>query len=142
MTTQEADQLVVDQLDKDPAQRQGLRTTWHKIATSSGVHLPRDFVDNSMHCHNPGAFDDRNPRNKKIVRVQKVPVGIHERWAGDGHDKLYCIGFPIWAVVDDATTKWLGAWVVPSNRMGVVVAYLYLILIEKFGGQPFLLPRR
>ena len=140
MTRQEADQLVVDQLDKDPAQRQGLRTTWHKIATSTGVHLPRDFVDNSMHCHNQGAFDNRNPRNKKIIRIQKVPVGIHERWAGDGHDKLYCIGFPIWAVVDDATAKWLGAWVVPSNRMGVVVAYLYLILIEKFGGQSFLLP--
>ena len=91
-----------------------------------------------MHCHNQGAFDNRNPHNKKIIRIQKVPVGIHERWAG--HDELYCIGFPIWAVVDDATARWLGVWVVPSNHMGVVVAYLYLILIEKFGGQSFLLP--
>ena len=40
----------------------------------------------------------------------------------------------IWAVVDDATSKWLGAWVVPNNRLGVVVAYLALSLIEEMGG--------
>jgi hypothetical protein len=49
-------------------------------------------------------------------------------------DKLYAIGFPIWAVMDDATSKWLGAWVVPSNRLGVIIGYLCLLLIEKFQG--------
>ena len=53
----------------------------------------------------------------------------------DGHDKLYKIGFPIWAIVDDATSKWLGAWVVPSNRMGNVIAYLWLCAVQKYGGK-------
>ena len=57
-----------------------------------------------------------------------------ERWAGDGHDKLYSIGFPIWAVVDDAMSKWLGAWVVLSNRMGNIIGYLFLTLVEKYSG--------
>ncbi|KAF8800444.1 hypothetical protein BYT27DRAFT_7262852 [Phlegmacium glaucopus] len=78
----------------------------------------------------------RDPTSKQIIRVVKANYGIHERWLGDGHDKLYSIGFPIWAVVDDATSKWLGAWVVPSNRLGDVVGYFCLLLIEKFGGMP------
>ncbi|KAJ7574965.1 hypothetical protein C8J56DRAFT_1037253 [Mycena floridula] len=69
-----------------------------------------------MHTHAPEAFDAREP--KKIFRVPKNPIGIHHRWAGDGHDKLYKIVFPIWGVVDDATSKYLGGWVVPSNRIG------------------------
>jgi len=67
--------------------------------------------------------------------VKKVPIGIHERWAGDGHDKLYKIGFPIWAVIDDATGKWLDAWVIPSNRIGVIIGYLFLCLVEKFSSE-------
>ena len=42
-------------------------------------------------------------------------------------------------MVDDATGKWLGAWAVPSNRMGEIVAYLFLSLVEKFGGMSVLL---
>lgn len=87
-----------------------------------------------MHVHAPEGFELREPTAKKIQRAPKFPIGPHERWAGDGHDKLYKIGFPIWAVVDDATGKWLDAWIVPSNRMGNIVAYLYLSLIEKYGG--------
>lgn len=88
-----------------------------------------------MHLHDNDAFADREPDAKKNFCTPKHPIGIHERWAGDGHDKLYKIGFPIWAMVDDATGKWLGAWVVPSNRMGEIVAYLFLCLVEKFGGK-------
>lgn len=91
-----------------------------------------------MHTHDPHAFDLREPTAKKIMRVRKVPIGIHERWAGDGHDKLYKIGFPAWGVVDDATGKWLGAWIVPSNRMANIVAYLFLCIVEKYGGQAHL----
>lgn len=90
-----------------------------------------------MHTHDKSAFDSREPDAKRVNRVPKHPIGIHERWAGDGHDKLYKIGFPIWAMVDDATGKWLGAWVVPSNRMGEVVAYLFLCLVEKYKGQSY-----
>ena len=52
---------------------------------------------------------------KVLSSSTKVPLGIHECWAGDGHDKLYKIGFPVWAVVDDATGKWLDTWVVPAQ---------------------------
>ncbi len=69
----------------------------------------------------------------------KVPIGIHDRWSADGHDKLNHIGFPIWAIVDDATGKWLGAWVVPSNRTALIVAYLFLCTVERYGGMPYAL---
>jgi hypothetical protein len=88
-----------------------------------------------MHIHDNDAFDEREPAAKRVFRVPKYPIGIHERWSGDGHDKLYKIGFPVWAMVDDATGKWLGAWVVPSNRMGEIVAYLFLCLVEKYEGK-------
>jgi hypothetical protein len=35
------------------------------------------------------------PTVKKLFQVPKFPIRIHERWAGDGHDKLYKIGFPV-----------------------------------------------
>ena len=88
-----------------------------------------------MHIHDNDAFNEREPTTKRVFRVPKHPIGIHERWSGDGHDKLYKIGFPVWAMVDDATGKWLGAWVVPSNRMGEIVAYLFLCLVKKYKGK-------
>jgi hypothetical protein len=88
-----------------------------------------------MHTHDSDAFAAREPTAKRIFRVKKYPIGIHARWAADGHDKLYKIGFPIWAIVDDATGKWLGAWVVPSNRTGNIIAYLWLCAVEKYGGK-------
>jgi len=87
-----------------------------------------------MHVHDAPAFLAREPGAKRIHRVPKAPIGVHERWSGDGHDKLYKIGFPIWGVVDDATAKWLGAWVVPSNRMGDIIGYLFLCLVETYKG--------
>lgn len=87
-----------------------------------------------MHLHDADAFLAREPGAKRIHRVPKAPIGVHERWSGDGHDKLYKIGFPIWAVVDDATARWLAAWVVPSNRMGDVIGYLFLCLVLKYKG--------
>lgn len=135
MTRKDAEQLVVDQMDKDVARGQGLNTIKARLAFDTGTHLPRDFISEVMHTHDSEGFSARNPSTKKIVRVRKYPIGPHERWAGDGHDKLYSIGFPIWAVVDDATARWLGAWVVPSNRMGHIIGYLFLCLIEIFGGE-------
>jgi hypothetical protein len=95
---------------------------------------PSDFVSEVMHTHDNDAFASREPTAKHIFRVPKHPIGIHQRWSADGHDKLYKIGFPIWAIVDDATGRWLDGWVVPSNRMGDIVAYLFLCAVEKYGG--------
>jgi hypothetical protein len=88
-----------------------------------------------MHIHNSAAFDTREPTAKKIFRVPKHPLGIYERWAGDGHDKLYKIGFPVYAFVDDATSKGLKGWICPSNRLAKAVAYMFLCLVEEYGGE-------
>ncbi|KAF8812040.1 hypothetical protein BYT27DRAFT_7221251 [Phlegmacium glaucopus] len=121
MPYQQKLQLVLDELDSDPSRGRGLDNIRYRIAFNHGIHLTRDFISDVMH------IQDEDGKN---------PVGIHERWSGDGHDKLNSIGFPIWAVVDDATSKWLGGWVVPSNRLGTIIGYLYLCLVEKFGGVP------
>lgn len=153
-----AEQLVVKAMDKDPAKRSGVQTIHNRVAFDSGVHLSRsvtfllpfnsqvspililsfsirDFVSQVMHTHDSDAFAAREPTAKRVFRVPKYPIGIHARWAADGHDKLYKIGFPIWAIIEDATGKWLGGWTVPSNRTGNIVAYLWLCTVEKFGGK-------
>jgi len=81
-----------------------------------------------MHLHDTDVFLACEPGVKRIHCVPKALIGIHERWSGDGHDKLYEIGFLIWAVIDDATARWLAAWVVPSNRMGDVIGYFFFAL--------------
>jgi hypothetical protein len=122
------------QLDKDLAKRQGVGSIKARIAFDQGVHISRDDVRRVMLHHEPEEFERRDPGTKKIRRTQVVPIGIHERWSGDGHDKLYKIGFPIWAVVDFASGMYLGGWVLPSNRLAVLVAYLFLSLVVKFKG--------
>jgi len=134
MTDTEKAQLVLDVLDDDPADGFGVANVKARVAFKHNIHLSREFVSEVMHLYAPEGFEAREPGAKRILRVAKAPIGIHERWSADGHDKLYSIGFPIWAVVDDATGKWLGAWVVPSNRVGSIVAYLFLELVEKYKG--------
>ena len=40
---------------------------------------------------------------QKIHHEPKVPIGINEWWSADGNDELYGIGFPVWAIVNNAT---------------------------------------
>ena len=134
---QEAEQLVLDQMDHDPARHQGPRVIHHKLALRTGHHLTRDFIMDTMQTHDIAGFSKRDPTAKRIHREPKVPLGINERWSADGHDKLYGIGFPIWAMVDDATGKWLDIFVVPSNRMGRTIAYLFLCVVEDVSGKSF-----
>lgn len=101
----------------------------------SNADMFSDFVSEIMHTHDNEGFEMRQPKSKEIKRAPKYPLGIHQRWSADGHDKLSKIGFPIYAIVDEATSKCLGAWVVPKNRMGDVVAYLFLETVEKYGGK-------
>ena len=127
MPHQEKVQLIIDELDKDISGSRGLDNIKVRLAFL-GFHLTRDFILDIMHEFEAEGFDHHKPGAKKILHIAKNPVGIHEHWAGDGHDKLYSIGFPIWAVVDDAMSKWLGAWVVPLNRMGNIIGYLSSLL--------------
>lgn len=135
LTDKDKEQVVLQQLDKDPARGRGLGTIRNHIAHDQGIHLPRDYISGVMHIHDAEGFLAREPGAATIRRVPKIPLGIHERWSCDGHDKLNAIGFPIWAVVDDGSATWLGAWVVPSNRMGDIIGYLFLCLVLKFRGE-------
>lgn len=133
-TPKELEQAVLTQLDRDPAKGKGVAGMKSIIAHDQGIHIKRDFVWNVMKTHDPAGFALREPTAKKILRFPKAPIGIHERWACDGHDKLYKIGFPLYAFVDDASATWLDGFVVPNNRMGAAIGFLFLCLIEKYGG--------
>jgi hypothetical protein len=87
-----------------------------------------------MYIQDADGFRAREPSAKKVHRTQLVALGIHHEWSGDGHDKLSSIGFPIWGVRDKWSSKWLGLWVVPNNRLKLAVAYLYLSLVKEHGG--------
>ncbi|KAJ7474431.1 hypothetical protein B0H11DRAFT_2158685 [Mycena galericulata] len=136
MARTDAVQLVLRKMDQDPAKRMGVRTIRAKVAFENSIILPRQLVWEIMQENDSDSFALREPTAKKVFRVAKYPIGIHQRWSCDGHDKLYKIGFPVWAIVDDATGKILKAWVVPSNRIGDIIGYLYLCLIEEFKGMP------
>ena len=83
----------------------------------------------------PEGFQLRDPTSRKIKRRALVNLGIHEEWSGDGHDKLKRYGIAIYGIRDVWSGKWLGLWVIPDNRLKVVVAYLWLSLIEEYGGK-------
>ncbi|TFK51655.1 hypothetical protein OE88DRAFT_1628795 [Heliocybe sulcata] len=129
-------QLIVDQMAKDPTSRQGPMTVKEGVAYDNGIHLTRAVIINEMRALDPKGFEIRDPTAKKVHRVPVVCLGPNHKWTGDGHDKLAEIGFPIWGMRDVWSGKWLGLWVVPSNRYKVTVAYLYLCLVETYGGIP------
>jgi len=135
LAEKEVEQIVLNQLDKDIAGGQGLGVIKARIAYDQGIHLSRDTVSRVMHVHVPEGFERRAPGARKIPRVPVAAYAIHERWSGDGHDKLYSIGFPVYAIVDFGSGRILGAWVVPSNRLGHVIAYLFLCLVTSYNGK-------
>ncbi|CAK5281247.1 unnamed protein product [Mycena citricolor] len=132
-----AEQLVLEQMEKDPAKRMGPASLKAKIALEKeGLHISRDFVSMVMHIHDPGAFAEREPTAKKILRSPRFPIGPNQRWSSDGHDKMAKIGMLIYGFADEATHKVLDTRVVPSNRVQEIVAYLFLCLVEFHEGIP------
>jgi hypothetical protein len=83
----------------------------------------------------PAGVLARHPTSRRIRRVPLSSQGPNEVWCCDGHDKLCKYGFTIWGVRDKFSRKWLGLWVLPNNRIGSVVAYLWLSLVQKIGGK-------
>lgn len=89
-----------------------------------------------MWMQHPDGFVIHEPTSgKKIHRTPLVAIGPHHEWSADGHDKLLKPGFPIWGAHNKWSAKWLGLWVVPNNRLKVAIAYLYLSLIKRLGGE-------
>ncbi|KAH9479297.1 hypothetical protein JR316_0007886 [Psilocybe cubensis] len=71
----EAEQLVIDQMDLDPAKNMGPRKIRHKISMKTGIHLPRDYVADTMRIHDSKGFEKRHPKAKLIHRATKVNIG-------------------------------------------------------------------
>ncbi|KIJ34012.1 hypothetical protein M422DRAFT_263968 [Sphaerobolus stellatus SS14] len=129
-------QLVVDQLERDPGCCQGPTLIKEGIRMRTGVDLTRKYVKDLMHDLDREGFQLRDPTSRKVKRRALVNLGIHEEWSGDGHDKLKKYGFAIYGIRDVWSGKWLGLWVIPDNRLKVVVAYLWLSLSKEYGGLP------
>ena len=103
-----------------------------KVSVSDPI--VRDFVEGEMRAQDGGAFELRKPHAKKVQRFPLVALGPHHEWSGDSHDKLTAIGFPVWAMRDKWSGKWLGLRTVPNNRLKLAIAYLYLQLVYDYGG--------
>ena len=145
-------QLIVDQLDRDPSGRSGPATIKQEIARKTGVHirrcvallvclfmyqltLSRRTVKERMDALHPDGARQREPTTRQIIRTALTALGPHYEWSADGHDKLVKYGFAIWGVRDKWSRYWLGLWVVPNNRKANVVAYLWLSVVLKHGGE-------
>lgn len=86
-----------------------------------------------MRTYVPEGFILRNPMSRKRHRTALVSLRRNDEWSSDGHDKLNKIGFPIYAYRDKASGKLVKIWVVPNNRSGRVIAYLWLDLVGADG---------
>ncbi|KAF8478327.1 hypothetical protein JB92DRAFT_2768728 [Gautieria morchelliformis] len=103
--------------------------------TETPDQVKRQLVLDQMAKDDLDGFVLHDPTAKKIHRTPLVVLGPHFEWSGDGHDKLAAIGFPIWALWDVWSGKWLGIWVLPNNRQKLAIAYVYLSLVEQLGGK-------
>jgi hypothetical protein len=74
MFQQEAEQPVIDQMDKDLLRRQGVRTIQAKIAFNAEQHLPQDFISDIMHTHDNKGFAFCDPSSKKISGWQRFQL--------------------------------------------------------------------
>ncbi|EDR06854.1 uncharacterized protein LACBIDRAFT_328609 [Laccaria bicolor S238N-H82] len=128
-------QPILDQMAKDPAGCHGPSLIKEAIAHETGIHLTRDFIRKEVVLLDPEASAAHEPTAKKIPCSTIISLGPHHEWSCDGHDKLSAIGFPIWAVRDVWSGRWLGVWVVPNNQYMQTITYLYLSLVAKLGGQ-------
>lgn len=83
---------------------------------------------------------DPHPTARRAVHRPLTSAGPNEIWCCDGHDKLLSYGFSVWGIRDKYSRKWLGLWCLPapSNRYPIVVAYLWLSVVQKLGGESHL----
>jgi len=67
-------------------------------------------------------------------QIQVTTAGPNERWCADHHNKLSKIGMEIFGIRDKSSGKWLGLWAVPNTHAKYALAYLYLCVVEAYGG--------
>jgi len=136
LTRETVVRLIAEQIQMDPSRRAGVNTIKKQVALRTGVHLRRDTVSEIQRVLDPAGVDARNPTSRRIQRVPLTSEGPNDVWCCDGHDKLVKYGFAIWGFRDKFSRKWLGLWVIPNNRIGIVVAYLWLKVVRQLGGIP------
>jgi len=149
-------QLILDEITRDPTGQKGPQTIKQDIAFNTGINLTRsvrfikaclffailinithssEFVDGIMHEFCPEGYVKRHPLHAKVKRSPLTSLGPNDEWSANGHDKLMKIGIAVYGFRDKASGKWLSLRVVPNNRLNVVIAYLYLSLVEERGGK-------
>jgi len=62
--------------------------------------------------------------------------GPNDAWWCFGADKFPRYDFAIWGLRDAYSQKWLGLWVIPTNRLEVIVSYFWLKTVREVGGIP------
>ena len=95
--------------------------------------LGSEDICETMKNLDPEGFQKQHLSAKKVIWTQLTSLGPNDEWCGDGHDKLNKIGIGIYGICDKFSGFWLRLWAVSNNRLGDVVAHLYLCLVEKKG---------
>ncbi|KAI0757903.1 hypothetical protein BC629DRAFT_1261007, partial [Irpex lacteus] len=70
MPLEEAEQLILDELGRDPSKHSGVKNLkiQHKVAFNTGRHIAKHIVSDVMHAHDPEGFSQREPTSKKNRR--------------------------------------------------------------------------
>ncbi|KAI0061719.1 hypothetical protein BV25DRAFT_1857161 [Artomyces pyxidatus] len=136
-------QLVLNQLAKNPMQKNGPRAIKEAIAAETGVHLTRDYIAREMRAYDPVGFTVRDPSTTRPDRLSSISfnenTGIHREWVYTSSERLARIGFPVCGLRDEGSGKWLALYVVPAQTtwaFKAAVGYSLLQTIEMIGGIP------
>lgn len=103
-------------------------------ASTSGSPSTSQFASSS---HLPELFQASSassPSSSSPVPTPIALAGPNEKWCADHHSKLSKIGMEIYGIRDKASGKWLGLWAIPNERVKQCLAYLYLCVVEAYGG--------
>jgi len=104
-------------------------------ASTSGSQSTSQFASSS---HIPELFQASSASSPSPSSPVPTPIalaGPNEKWCADHHSKLSKIGMEIYGIRDKASGKWLGLWAIPNERVKQCLAYLYLCVVEAYGGQ-------
>lgn len=106
-------------------------------ASTSGSPSTSQFASSS-HQGLPDLFQPSSASSPSASSPAPTPIalaGPNEKWCADHHSKLSKIGMEIYGIRDKASGKWLGLWAIPNERVKPCLAYLYLCVVEAYGGR-------
>ncbi|KAG6907095.1 hypothetical protein DXG01_010544 [Tephrocybe rancida] len=135
-------QAVLDQVAKDPAQRNGVGAIGTFLSTD-GMPLPRDFIRDVLSEHAPEGLALRFPGVRGIKRKPLDAIGPFHQDHSDGHDKLNAqalrmgeVCLPIYGIKDQYTSFVKHLVTVPNNRLATTIGHVHLDCIDKYQAIP------